>query len=69
MKPGEIIEVERIKSLVESEFSKALKLLEEVYQELYIQAYYDPDSQTIRKFCIPLEGKMSEANKVLRFKK
>jgi hypothetical protein len=56
-------------NIAKSEFNEALKLLEEVYRELYIQSYYDPDSQTIQKFCIPLEEKMSQANEILRFKK
>jgi hypothetical protein len=67
-KLAEFVEKE-CKNARASTLNEALKLLEEVYQELYIQSYYDPDSQAIQEFCIPLEEKMSQANKILRFKK
>lgn len=47
----------------------AMNLLREVYGALWGEAYYDAYNERTRDFAKPLADKMSEANKILRFKK
>ena len=51
------------------DMKKALLLLNDVYGRLWCEAYYDPYNEKFREFCAPLADKMSEANKILGFKK
>lgn len=48
---------------------EANKLLHDVYQVLWCEAYYDPTNDLIMKFAKPLADKMTEANKILGYKK
>jgi hypothetical protein len=56
-------------TIEDKEFNQASALLEEVYQQVYIEAYYDPTNQQLREFAKPLADKMGEVRKILRFAK
>lgn len=43
--------------------------LAQVYGKLWIEANYDPESESLRKFAAPLSKIMQELNKELHFKK
>lgn len=47
---------------------KAFQLLSKVYGALWVEAYYDAESEEIKSFCAPLADLMTEANKLLNFK-
>lgn len=44
------------------------ELLDKIYGILWMDAYYDPQSEEIRKYAKPLADMMSELNKDLHFK-
>lgn len=41
--------------------------LRDIYGALWVEVFYDPESEAIRKFCAPLLPKLEAANAVLKF--
>ena len=48
--------------------TEAMKLLYDIYRELWCEAFYYPTNEKLQKFAEPLARKMSEANSTLHFK-
>ena len=64
------------KQLIEDHFElhpetskEVFKILNDVYGALWMEAYYDPDSESSAKFAKPLAEKMKRLNELLKFKK
>lgn len=51
-----------------SQHDKVIKLLNEVYSRLWVEAYYDPYNDQMQKFARPLADYMSEINCIIGFK-
>lgn len=48
--------------------AEAMKLLNDVFGSLWMEAYYDPTNDATRTFAAPLADKMSKLNSILGFK-